>query len=46
VAGADEILASVITLEGADGSFKHDESRSVELKGISGLMEVARVRWR
>jgi class 3 adenylate cyclase len=44
-AGADEIVASAPTLEAADGDFEHEEPRSVELKGISGPMEVASVRW-
>jgi len=44
-AGPDEIVASVTTLEAADGGFEQDEPHSVELKGISGPMEVATVRW-
>jgi class 3 adenylate cyclase len=44
-AGPDEIVASVTTLEAADGRFEQDEPRSVELKGISGPMEVASGRW-
>ena len=44
-AGPDEIVASIITLETANGSFEHEELRSVELKGISEPMEVASVRW-
>lgn len=45
-AGPDEIVASIPTLETADALFEHDEPRSVELKGISGPMMVASIRWR
>ena len=44
-AGPDEIVASVTTLEAADGRFEQDEPHAVELKGISEPMEVASLRW-
>jgi class 3 adenylate cyclase len=44
-AGAEEVLASVSTLEAAARPFEHDAPRSVELKGIAEPMAVASLRW-
>lgn len=43
LADGDEILASLDVLEAADGGYAHTPPRDVELRGVSGLVKVARI---
>lgn len=45
-AGPDEVVASLGTLQAANGPFDHENARSIELKGFPEPMEVASIRWR
>jgi hypothetical protein len=44
LAGSGEIVASVVTMEGAE--VEYSNPRAVELKGISEPVEVVTVDWR
>jgi class 3 adenylate cyclase len=46
LAEAGEILVTTETLASADGDFRSSEPRSVELKGFTQPVEVARLEWR
>ncbi|HEX9775781.1 MAG TPA: adenylate/guanylate cyclase domain-containing protein [Actinomycetota bacterium] len=45
-AGADEILASVVTVAGCDVAVATSDARTVELKGFAEPIEVVSVLWR
>jgi len=46
IAQGGEILATVDTVEVADGEFRASESRAVTLKGVAGPVQVTRIEWR